>query len=350
MADDDTVITIDQDALSGLPSPKAPEPEPPPKTAEKTDDALAELKSQYDELQKVKTASDDAAARDRQARLSAEAEAQRARTEAHTARSESLDTQLSAIDDRILSAKAAADAAETELVSAQEAGDWKRVAQAQRKLSRAEAEGVELERAKTDWETRKAQTPQRSETDARQIPADPVEAFMASRTPTTQSWLRTHMEHTRAIGKFYAGQATAEEAKLARKLIAASSDAEAEGYAVDTPEYFSHLETFIAPKKPEPKAEAKPATPRRQSVPAAPVNGGSSPSASSGGPVNVRLTKGQAEAATDYSIVWNRGDVLAKRCTADQVGQPIGVHEMARRVYLMEQERPGIFTNGNVEQ
>jgi hypothetical protein len=350
MADDDTVITIEPDLLSGLPPPKVEEPVEKPKVPEKTDDALAELKSQYDQIQRGKEQSDADAAQARQREADARAEAQRARAEAETARTQATDTHLSAIETSLAAQTAARDAAKKSYRAALESGNWDEATEAQERLATAVANITRLADAKDEISTRKVARPEPADDPAQRRPTDPVEAFMQSRTPTTQGWLRSHMDYTRAVGKFYAGQASAEEAKLARKLIAASSDAEAEGYAVDTPEYFAHLETFTGIKKTaEPKPEPQRTT-RRQSVPAAPVNGGSSPSAASGGPVNVRLTKGQAETATDGSITWNRGDVLAKRCTQDQVGQPIGVHEMARRVYLMEQERPGIFTNGSVDQ
>ena len=87
-------------------------------------------------------------------------------------------------------------------------------------------------------------------------------------------------------------------------------------------------------------------------MPAVPVNGGGSPaSGGSSEQIQVRLTKGQAESAEDGTHVWLKSDLAAGRIKdASMVGKPIGVREMARRVYEMGKERPGIFENGNVDQ
>jgi len=62
-------------------------------------------------------------------------------------------------------------------------------------------------------------------------------------------------------------------------------------------------------------------------TPAAPISRGDGGDISSGGgPAVIKLTPGEARAATDGSIVWNSGP---------SKGEPIGVKEYARRKSIM---------------
>ena len=354
MADDDTVIALEPDGSTS--EGKA--------NGAASDDALAELQKQYDDIQRGKQASDADAASARQREADARAEAIRARNEAQAARSEAADTHLSAIETSLTAQQTARDAAKVSYKQAMDAGNWDAAAEAQERLATAAANIARLSDTKEQIESRREST-QRTETGddaARSRPIDPVEAFIQSRAAPSQTWLRSNQTQAQALGRHFAGVATAAETKIALKILAADNDARAEGVAVDTPEYFEHLEKFTGMKKAEEKPAPKPnsgetrtevrAHTRRQSVPAAPVNGGGS--GSSGGSseaINVRLTKGQAESAQDGTHVWLKSDLAAGRIKdATMVGKPIGLREMARRVHEMNKERPGIFENGNVDQ
>jgi hypothetical protein len=49
----------------------------------------------------------------------------------------------------------------------------------------------------------------------------------------------------------------------------------------------------------------------------------------------VHLSPGEVEAATGGAICWNRADIVQGRCRADQLNEPIGVREYARRKQRM---------------
>ena len=105
----------------------------------------------------------------------------------------------------------------------------------------------------------------------------------------------------------------------------------AEGFDRDTPEYFSHVEAYITPKTAPERANANGSTQtptrRRSTVPVAPVQ--ASAGGTSGGGQEVRLTKGEATAATDGSLIWNYDDPSPQK--RFRKGDPIGHQEMARR-------------------
>ncbi len=142
MADEPEEITVKVD--DGEPKP--------PDTA----DPVAELKAQYDELQEQQK-------QEQESRQAAEVRARQAESaqrdaeeQARTARTEATDTRLTSIEQAIESAKGAADAATSEYTAALEAGDWKKASDAQRKLARAEAQGVQYEHNKAAWEAQKS--------------------------------------------------------------------------------------------------------------------------------------------------------------------------------------------------
>lgn len=70
------------------------------------------------------------------------------------------------------------------------------------------------------------------------LPADPVEAFIASRDPASQAWLRAHMDDALAL-------ATNSDPRRVAKINAADNDAVAEGYERGSKEYFAHVENFL---------------------------------------------------------------------------------------------------------
>jgi hypothetical protein len=332
----------------GKPEEKTPI-EPVVERAEPAGDAVDALKSQFDDLRKTAAQREADLNRERMRASSAEQDAQRARAEAAAARTEVTDSRLNVIEQGLASAQTAAEAAEAEYISAQEAGDWKRAAAAQRKLARAEAESVEYSRAKVELETAKTEQPQR-QAPAEHAP-DPIEQFISGpldergtrRAPNVQTWLRAHQEYIT-------------DPKKLMKLDGAHRLAVSEDLTPQSDEYIARVEEILGMKKaaddpapkPQPNGQQQP---RRRSVPAAPVNGGSSAGSAGAGQIEVRLTQGQSKAATDGTHVWLESDLKSGRIKDKSlIGEPIGEREMARRVYLMDKERPGIFTNGNIEQ
>ncbi len=323
MADDEIVVEIDKEVPVETPEQKAKS-----EKAEKAEknDPVADLKAQYEELQakeererKGREESDRRADSERQARTAAEAESQ-------TLRGEVADTRLATVEEGIKNAQTQAESAQAEYVAAQEAGDWKKAGEAQRKISRAEATLVRLDEAKSDLEARKTEAPQRQQ----QPSGDPVENFLSQRTPQTRQWLRDHPDDARAL-------ALGTDTRRAAKINAAHAVAVDEGNKIDSPEYFARIEDYLGmTQKPEPKAAAqtngKEPAKRKANAPVAPVNASSG--GTSGGGTEVRLSASEAKAAVDGTLVWNWNDPGGKF----KKGDPIGVSEFARRKNEMTKE------------
>ena len=287
-------------------------------------DPVGEVKDQFkvlqDQMERERQAREEA---DRRATLAAQ-EANRARKEATDARSEAVESQYGTVTSELTAAQAEATAAEQEYTAAFEKGDGPAMAAAQRKMARAEARAARLDEAKADLEARKKPETKetnlhRAEGEQRPSAADPVEAYIANRSEPTQKWLREHKEWIT-------------DPRKNSKLTAAHYSAQAENIAPDTPEYFEHVETFIglrangAGNGAASTANGHAKT-RRLSVPAAPVH--ASGGGTSGGGREVRLTRGEAEAATDGTHVWNYDDPSGQK--RFKKGDPIGIQEMARR-------------------
>ena len=308
--DEDIVVKVDQDKPAGESVVPA--------------DPVAELKAQYEELEgereRERTEREAAQRREdseRAGRIAAEHALDAGRTEI-------ADSRLATIEQGMSAAQTASDAAKAEIASAQEAGDWKRVADAHEKLADARADLKMLAQGKSDLEAGKAE-PRREQ--RRQAPTDPLEAFLQGRTAPTAKWLRDHPDDLRVL-------ATNSDTRRVAKISAAHNDALAEGYGLDSPEYFAHVERFLGMTKEEAKETPKPAgngapkaAPRRPGPPVAPVQ--ASGGGVSGGGVEVRLSKGEAAAATDGTLVWNYNDPSGKNLF--KKGDPIGITEMARR-------------------
>lgn len=319
-------------------------------------DPVEDLKSQLATLEAREKAERNR--REAAERIAADAQqrAHRAVEEVKTVRTDLADSQLGTIESGIAAAQAEAAQAETDYAAAAEAGDFKKQAEAQRRIARAEAKLTRLDEAKNEIEVRRAdagkQTERRAEAAQQRQPSDPVEAFVSSRSPQTQEWLRAHPEQAAAMARQMNGSASGDEVKRARKLSAAHEDALAEGYAADTPQYFEHVEKFIGLKKEPTNGAAKPQPQRRSSPAVAPVSQSGAGNGTTGG-TQVRLTQGEAAAATDGTHVWNAGNLhpeTGKPIKRDDpiVGTPIGHREFAKRKLAMQ--RQGAYDKIYVEQ
>jgi hypothetical protein len=180
-----------------------------------------------------------------------------------------------------------------------DAGDAAQMASSQRDIA-----ALEIRRANTQAVAERLnQTPA--------APTDPVEAFAAGRSADAAAWIRNHPEYV------------IDQRKNA-KLQAAHSDAIAEGVTPDTPEYFSHINTFVG-------IEGAGAA-RRQ-------RGGGSDSEirrvivsddpnKQIGRGEVRMTRGEHKAATE-TLTWNYDSGPHKK------GDALGVVEYLRRKGIM---------------
>ena len=79
-------------------------------------------------------------------------------------------------------------------------------------------------------------------------------------------------------------------------------------------------------------------------MPVAPVQ--ASGGGTSGGGTEVRLTRGEANAATDGTLVWNYDDPSGQK--RFRKGDNIGIQEMARR--KLEMSKQGLYDKSFVEQ
>jgi hypothetical protein len=224
--------------------------------------------------------------------------------------------------DTVLSGIAAADAeaanAEQAYTAAFEAGDGAAMARAQRLIAGAETRKQRLLEAKDDLEEVAQRRPapgaqQRPAAPARVPAVDPVEQFAQGMSPRSAAWIRSHPE-------------CITDAKLNARMLAAHNLALAEDVVVDSDEYFQRIEAGIKVARPAAPAKAAPDG-RRPSSAAAPASG-------AGGALNggteVRLTKGEAQSATDGTLVWGTDSPDGKF----KKGEPLGLAEMARRKHF----------------
>jgi hypothetical protein len=256
---------------------------------------------------------------------------------------------LAQLESGIAAADSDITAAKKDYVSASEAGDWTRQAEAADKMAESRAIRQRLLEGKNELESQRTSSeerPQRSQRqDAPAAPSDPVEAFISGRASETQRWLRAHPEHARALAMTIVGQASTDEKRRAAKVNAAHNDAEAEGISPDTPEYFAHVEEFLGMNKKEPEPAKTAAAPKKASVPVAPV------SSADGGAVNgnssvVKLSQREAVAAQDGTLIWNYPDPTGQNRW--KKGEPIGIQEMARR--KREGMKQGLYDKTWLEQ
>ncbi len=288
--------------------------------------AIEPIEDLRKQLETMRTGSEN----DRAARLRAEDDARRATEtanraldEAAKAKTDIVDTELSAVESAIDAAKTEADSAEAEYQAAFEAGDGKRMAQAQRRIATAVSRLGRLDEGKADLEVRRNEEPKPAKrADAPAKSSDPFEAAIASVTPKSQAWLRAHPEYVK-------------DPSLNRKANAAHNMAIADGHAPDTDGYFEYCETFLGLKEtPAKPAVEKPATTRTRPMPSAPVSRESASMNGSLTPTQVVLTKGEQLAATDGTLVHNFDDPKGRF----KKGDAIGVTEMARRKLALQKQ------------
>ncbi len=284
------------------------------KIQKSTEPAVDDLKAQVAELTEAKEA-------DRKAREEAQRRARELQAEVERAHQRASDSDLSTITQAIETAQSEIEQAKKDIRSAKDAGDLDAEVDAMDRMTTAKATYLRLDESKADAEARKKAPPR--DDSGRFAPNDPVEHYVRGRTEPTATWLRAHPE-------FITNQ------KKNNKLTAAHYDAESEGYAPDTPEYFDHVETFLGLKGKAAPIEApqtKPAKRQSEAAPVAPTaataNGGTAPSDKV-----VRLTTGEARAATDGTHVWERDDPKGHY----KKGDPIGTAEMGRRKYIMTKQ------------
>ena len=276
------------------------------------DDPIADLKGQFESLkgtlhqttQRLVGAERDLAAKDQ---------------EIADVRKEVVTSQLDTVTTGIQAAESDAAAAEADFIAAAEKGDFAAQARAQRKMSAAEARIQRLKEAEGDLKDQTAAKPERrqeSRPEPRQQAQDPVEAVASTMAPRAAAWIRSHPDYVTDRSKN-------------SKMLATHYAALAEGLAEGGDDYFARLDAMASP---QPQAKDTTKVNIRPSAPVAPA--GNSSGGMNGGGVTVTLTKREAEAATDGSLVYNYNDPAGKF----KKGDVIGVQEMARRKMIMQKQ------------
>lgn len=353
MAERGMVVEIPEDDSATLDSNEAPKAAKKPEPEK--NDGVADLQAQVAKLNSEKEAERKRTEAAEQRRQNAEAnaqrereEAQRARDEAKTARSEGIDARRVAIDNAIASKTALLDSSESEYAAAMEAGEFKKAAQAQRRMSEAAGELAQLKAGKEalpETATTTGRVERRDDADQqrqqeqplqRKVPATEEEAFeqyVGQFSVRSQAYLRAHPE------------CVVDPVKNARVRLA-DEEAVAKGYQRDSDAYFSYIDRRLGyggaqngghdggraeeevefEIEPQRRQQESRSSERRQVMPSAPVRGDNNTGGSSR---RVSLSAGEVERATDGSLVWNTGP---------KKGEPIGTTEYARRKAIMLKE------------
>lgn len=316
MADENIVITFDDDEDIG--TGEAPDGTKP--AADPVEDLRGQLKTMQASLSTVEqraTRAEQNAQQATQRATQLEHEVVKTKTEATEARTDLISTGIEKQQSDM-------DRAEAAYTAAFESGDGKAMAKAQRDMSTAAARMTQLETAKAN--SLEARTTTTTPVSQQRTPArtdDPVEQLAASLSPASAAWVRSHPD-------------VVTDPRKNAKMLAGHNDAVGEGIALDSPEYFKHIEGFVkgkpvdSAKDDSDTTEAKPQ--RRMSAPAAPVVN-SSGGTSGNGAVTVSLNQKEKASATDGTLVWNVDDPTGKN--KYKKGDPIGIQEFARRKHIM---------------
>lgn len=288
------------------------------------DDPVVENQAQDKEAPKVETKDEGieavrAQVREFEEKLNTEREekeaarrrAEAAEREAAQIKTRVVDTEIDAVANALAVSEMELDTAKRDLKKAMEDGDFDGVVSANERLAQKTLEINRLKEGKDALEARS--TKQQAE------PSDPFENYVSRFTPRSQDYLRKHKE-------------VVTDPKKNKLLIAAHYEAEANGHTADTDDYFDFIDQRMGYKqvddKPAPRAQP------RGTTPAAPVSRSVDSSSSSTTPNVIKLSPGEARAATDGTILWNHGP---------DKGKPIGVKEYARRKAMMQ--RDGLYNS-----
>lgn len=231
--------------------------------------ALEDLKKQYEHQKRVAEA-------ERQARKQAEQYAQQQTQHVQYANTQVQDSNLKIIENAISTTEATAAQAERAYAEAMAAGDYATAAKAQRALAQAETHLLQLENGRqrlqeqlqelSEGAVRAPQVPSFEP----QIPQDPVEMYASKLAPRSADWLRAHPEAVTKIGK----------------LTRAHADAIEDGLVPETDEYFNYIESRLGYAD-QPQEAPPPRQAPRKSMVSAPVTSAAGYTSSrSGGSAN----------------------------------------------------------------
>jgi hypothetical protein len=280
-AGDDEPLVVDlSDDDPATPKPPVaakPPPVPGPSTPPSPQVGLAELERQIQQERAERermttTARQIAAERDQAIAFAQEAERRGVSTyELYN------ENQIRATQDKMESLAAASE-------QAMQDGDFKRASTLNLQIGRLGGSLAVLERDQAvlaqqrEQMSQQRQQPQRQQPQPQQPqqpqstdPAAVLERAIAGRTPPTQAFLRKHPELVRSDGT------------LMRSAVDAHERARDEGYQVDTPAYFEHIENSLRAQQPRADGGVSVPSVGRAPTTAAPVGRAGSPGGMGGG-------------------------------------------------------------------
>lgn len=248
-----------------------------------------DLRKRLEDLEKAEKAARESLASRQRELDDANRRAKQYEDDLAAAKGEASSSQMDAVNNAIAASQAESDAAQRDYEAAIANQDTKAQADAQRRLSRAEARLVQYEDSKAILEERA----KRAEAEPkREKPSDPVEAAIANLPDAAKSWLREHKEYLT-------------EPRKNAKIQSLHWDAIEAGNQAFSPSYFEWLEVQLgmreAPRKRDDDVDDEPRKDRV--VTSAPVSR-ESPSLRDGRPTSTRITLSpeQREAARNSGI------------------------------------------------
>ena len=232
---------------------------------------------------------------ERRAKDEATARAEAAERNAEAARKQASMGELEIVTNAIATTEMKLTAIKRQLQDAMQSGDFEATIKANEELASSTYDLRSLKEGKAAIESRK--------------PEPAADERLRGYSRRSQQYLSAHPE------------LLSDQRKHAR-MLAAHHDSVAEGIQPDSDAYYAFIDERLgySTAKPETKTPApKPVRPA-----GAPISRGQD--VSSGASSVVKLTPGEARAATDGTILWNSGP---------NKGQPIGIKEYARRKVAM---------------
>lgn len=219
-------------------------------------------------------------ASEKAARASAERLANEAAQRAYRAQNDVDDTNLQLIRNAIDTVERNSEILTERYAEAMTSGDYQSAAHIQKDMSSNEAKLLQLHNGREAMERQPKQ-----EAPAPVVNSDPVEALASQLSPRSADWVRKHPE-------------CVTDQRMYQKMIAAHQLATAEGYALDSDDYFDSIEGTLKIKQPVAREEDPMAytAQRRQAPPAAPV------SRSAGAPRTMRLSAEEHEMALNMKM------------------------------------------------
>lgn len=218
-------------------------------------DGVKRLEEQLAAAKAATAAEKERADNERRNREAAQREAAEYAKQVQEARTQTGDAEAEMINTALAAAQSERDSAKAAFKAAFEAGDSEKAAEAQSRISRAEAKILNYEGANAELSTRK---PAEKQQETKR--AEPPDANQIINSldimPEERAWLRAHPE-------------VVTNPALNNELGVAYQRATREKLERGTPEYFAYIEEFMGYAK---KAEPKPQEEERTSIVAAPVS------------------------------------------------------------------------------